>query len=324
MGIDRKQLKDTSIFEIAEQQIKIELNQFRQFVEKTSGELNHKKGNANLNIEPLKDLEKEYENISIDEFRKYDREFSKLTYNPMLLFIYGFLEHQLKRLCEFDSRKGLSDITVSDLAGRNYIEKSKIYFEKVAVITLHELEKEWERINIVQQIRNLIAHNNSNLFKEGAKGYNQQLFKFLQEESNIDFDEKLGDFVINKKFILEVLDLIEKYLIAVSRKISNVKVVAKNIYFSFNMEKWGQEKCERLLRDVIDGLDMLDSYEKRSDEYKLTDTLANIRGLLEVMPCNLTKLLSFFSNGDWQNSDRDFIINERLEGLEKLQSIYEE
>lgn len=324
--MDRRQFKATSIFRILEQQIKMELREYRDFIEETSSELDLKINQIEKNFEKIKDSdnEDEYSDILIDEYWKYDKMFSKFTYNPMLLSVYGFLEHWLKRLCEFDNRKGFSNISVADLSGRNYIEKSRLYLEKVALISLTELEKDWKRIQKIQQIRNLITHHNSNIFKGGSKkNYNQEIFKLLQDEESIEFDEKTGDFYIkNKKFILEIIDIIENYLKIICEEVSRVKVVAKNTSLPYDMTSWGKEKTEGLLNSVIHGLNMLDRYEERDDEFKLEDTLNIMRGQFETMAWDLTKLFSFFYNGEWTTSDREIIVNERNDGLEKLKKLH--
>ncbi|WP_323758442.1 hypothetical protein [Roseivirga sp.] len=324
--MDRRKFKGTTIFGILEQQIKSELQEYRDFVEETSNELHSKINRIEKDLEKIKGTkdEKLYGDILIDEYWKYDKMFSKFTYNPMLLSIYGFFEHWLKRLCEFDNRKGLSNISVSDLAGRNYIEKSRIYFEKVAEIPLSELESDWKRIQIVQQIRNLITHNDSNLFKnDSKKNGNQELFKILKTEEHIEFDEKSGEFYIkHKNFILDLVNIVERYLKTVIFKISKVKVIARNTSLPHNMTSWGQEKSENLIKEVIHGFDMLDRYEERDDEFKLQDTLSIMRGLFETMSWDLTKMLAFFSNGEWQTSDRETIVKERYEGLKKLKELY--
>jgi hypothetical protein len=325
--MDRRQFKGTSIFRILVQQMEFELREYRDFVEETSSELRSKINRIEKNYEDIRGTEDEeqYSDILIDEYWKYGKMFSKFTYNPMLLSIYSFFEHWLKRLCEFDNRKGFSNISVSDLAGRNYIEKSRIYFEKVAEISLSELESDWKRIQTVQQIRNLITHNDSNFFKKGSKeNYNQELFKILKSEEHIEFDEKSGEFHIkDKDFILDLVNLVEGYLKAVSSKISKVKVVAKNTSLPHDMTGWGKEKSESLIKSVIHGLDMLDRYEERDDEFKLEDTLSIMRGQFETMSWNLTKILAFFSNGEWRTSDGETIVKERSEGLDKLKKLYE-
>lgn len=324
--MDRRKFKETSIFRVLEQQIKFELREYRDFINETSDELSSKINRIEKDFKEIEgtEYEEDFTDNLIDEYWKYDKMFSKFTYNPMLLSAYAFFEHWLKRLCEFDNRKGFSNISVSDLAGRNYIEKSQIYFEKVAEISLSELESDWKRIQTVQQIRNLITHNDSNIFKESSKKkYNQELYKILEKEEHIEFNKKTGEFYIkNKKFILELIDLIENYLKTVITKVSRVKVIAKNTSLPFDMTAWGTEKSERLLKDVIHGLDMLDRYEERDDEYRLEDTLAMMRGQFETMSWNLTKLLSFFSNGEWRTSDRETIVKERIKGLEKLKELY--
>ncbi|MGB0887864.1 MAG: hypothetical protein ACPGSL_07060 [Vicingaceae bacterium] len=324
--MDRRQFKGISIFKILESQMEFELQEYKNFIEETSSELHSKISQLEKNYEEIRGTEDEelFGDLIIDEHWKYDKMHSKFTYNPMILSIYAFFEHWLKKLCEYDNRKGLSSISVSDLAGRNYIEKSKVYFEKIAKISLSELESDWKIIQSIQQIRNLITHNDSNLYKkESKKNYNQELFNFLKAEEHIVFDEKSGEFYIkNKDFIINLVNIIERYLKMVSSKISKVKVIAKSSRLPFDMANWGKEKSESLLENVIHGLDMLDRYEERNDEYRLQDTLSIMKGQFETMAWDLTKMLAFFSDGKWKASDREKIVNERTKGLKTLKKLY--
>ena len=326
MPIDRRQFKGTSIFAIVKEQIKMQFNEFKEFVNEVSSDLEKKVKKVDADYKALSesDPESEYLDLLIDDYKKYQEMHSTFLYNPMLLSIYGYFENWLKKICDYDHRKGFSKITVSDLAGANYIEKSRTYLEKVAGISFDNLEDDWSRIKRIQNYRNMITHNSSNVRRNPSKPVTEQkFFQQLKSEEYIYLNEQFGDFYIeDKRFILEVIEITQRCLFEVIDKVKQIKVKAKNTTLQYDMGSWGIEKTEILLKEVIAGLEILDNYEERDDERRLEDTLHNIRNLIGGMSWNLTKLFSFFTNGKWEVKDKDLIINEREEGLKKLKKYY--
>ncbi|BDS11484.1 hypothetical protein [Aureispira anguillae] len=324
--MDRRKFKGISIFLLIKERIKIELNEFQEIIEEISSDLESKKAKIEASYENLEasGYEDHYSDILIDEYQKYDKTFPKYTFNPLLLSIYGYFENWLRKLCDIDSRKGFSKIKVSDLAGRNYIEKSKTYFQKVAEIDLSILNEKWQRVKEIQKIRNLIAHNESNIVKNKSKPIHEQpTYQIINGDENLALDLQNGDFhIMNKTFLLEAISLVQEYLNEVIEKLSKRKVIAKNTAVPYDMTPWGEEKTESLLKDIIHCLNLIDGYYERDDEHRLEDTLGNLKGNLGAMAWNGTKILSFFMNGKWETIDRDYIVNERLSGLKKLKDLY--
>jgi len=325
--MDRRQFKATSVFVIVKEQIKMQFSDFKEFVDEVSLDLNSKvkKADADYKAVSESDPDSEYLDSLIEDYRKYQEMHSKFLYNPMLLLIYGYFENWLKKICDYNNRKGFSSVTVDDLAGRNYIEKSRSYLEKVTEISLNDLEVQWKRITEIQRIRNLIAHNSSNVQKKTSRPIiEQSCYQLLKNEPLIHLDEQFGEFYIeDKEFVHEVVKVTQEYLLAVVDKVDQVKVKAKNINLPHDMSEWGREKTETLLKEVIGGLEILDNYGESEDEDKLVDTLANIGNLIGGMSWNLTKIYSFFTNGKWDVKDKDLIVKERNEGLEKLIKYYQ-
>ncbi len=222
---NRSKFKPTSIFKALEWQFELELNIYREFVNTVSNDINLKISEIEKEFDKIEENEQqyEYELILADEYWKYKQMFSKFTYNPMLLFLYGFLEHWFKRLYRFTERQRSLNRDLVDLAGGDYIKTYKEYFEKEIGIPLNSAE--WTKIEILQQIRNLIAHHDSNLFQKNPnKNYNPKIREFLENEQTINFDEQHGDFYIKQKqFILETIDLVEKSLKGLVEKLLETK-----------------------------------------------------------------------------------------------------
>ncbi len=248
----------------------------------------------------------------------------KFLYNSQLLTYYAFFETWLKKMCEYHYKLGLNDIGVNDLSGRNYIEKSKRYFKKVAGFQLEDLEQEWERIQIIQQVRNLIAHNNSSIIKNSKlKIKEQPQFLLIKNEKLIKLDLSTGDFFIqDSSYLLEVLDLFQSYLSKIIHKIDKPKVVFKSSEYPFDMGHWGLEKVLSLIECTLSGVEELQNSKVRTDKYRYSDCIENSIQIYNSMYWNLTKLLSLFSGSNWSTKDVAMIKEDGRRGLKQLKLKY--
>jgi hypothetical protein len=327
--VDRRKFKGTSIYKILQHTIISELDELKDYVTEISSDLKLKQEKLeqdfNKAIEDASDEEQqEIHFFYEDDINKYFKTFPVYTYNPILLTLYGFFENWLKKLCDFDNRRGFSQVKVSDLAGNNYIEKSRRYLNLIAEIDLNRTETQWQKIIEIQKIRNCIAHNDSNIIRNKSVSVEkQELFKILKDDKRIKLDLKKGDFYIqDKEFILEVITLFKDYLTNVTTELSTRKVVARNTTMPFNNVGWGQEKTEELLKSIISGIEMLDMNETRTDEFKDSDLKFNLRGHFKSMAWNVTKLYAFFCDGSWDTKDAEIVVSKKNEGLTELKKIY--
>jgi hypothetical protein len=326
--IDRRAYKGTSIFLVFQQLINSELKQYEEFINEVSTDLLYKQRNLERDYEKAsKEIEQEDEDphqFFEDDIHKYFKVFPVYTYSPMLLSLYGQLENWLKKLCELDSRKGFSKVQVNDLAGNNYIEKSRRYLTLVSEIDLSDVEADWRRIIEIQKIRNLIAHNNSNIVKNRSVSIEKhELYNVLSNDNRIEFDRGKGSFYIkDKEFLFDVIAVIGKYLAAVIDKLKMRQVFAKNTSMPCDNADWGLEKSEDMLTSIISIFDLLDRNDQIGNGIKEPGVTSNIKGSLVDLTYQATKIYSFFCNGNWGPSDRDLIVKERREGLAKLKKIY--
>lgn len=328
--IERRQFKGTSIFIVFQNLIEMELKEIEEYINETSSELKAKqekldKDYEEANKEVEEDAEYDVHSFFEGDIHKYFKVFPIYTYNPLLLTLYGQFENWLKKLCDLDSRKGFSKVRVKDLAGNNYIEKSRRYLELVAEIDLDDTKSEWQQITQIQKLRNSIAHNDANIIKDKSIPIEkQELYKTVLNDTRLEFDKTKGDFYIKEpQFLLDTIVVIKKYLVTVIEKIKAKKVVARNMSMPYDNTTWGQEKAETLLKQVISSLNLLDANETRTDEFKDSDLKANLKGTFESMTFNLTKLYSFFSNGKWEVVDQKYIVEEREKGLDKIKNLYD-
>lgn len=311
---------------LAENEIKAEISLLKEFLNESSISLTKKRSEILENINHAKTSNENFEyakNLE-NEVWKFDEPFKKFSYNSQLLSHYAFFESWLKKLCDYHHRLGFNQITVVDLNGQNYIEKSKLYFQKVAGIHLGELQEEWKRIQTIQQIRNLIAHNDSNIVKISNKPISDQpQFQILINENFINLDRLSGSFYIeDQQFLIDLLELFESYLTKIIDKLDKPKVIIKSSELPYDMGNWGLEKIEDLIQSTIHGIQLLENCEQRYDEFRYTDTIANSISNYKGMNWNLTKLLSMFSGGSWDIKDSETINKKGRLGLEEIKKKY--
>jgi hypothetical protein len=289
----------------ADSKIKAEILTFREYLIDSS---NFFDGNTNAE----------------SELKRNEESFKKFLYNSQLLTYYAFFEAWLKELCDCHHKLGFNRMTIKDVAGRNYIEKSKLYLEKVGDFHLGNLKGEWTRIQTLQQIRNLIAHNNSNIVKDSNKPIvKQSQYQLLSKEKSIKLDLSTGDFYIKEKgFLLDVLDLFELYLSKIIRMIDKPRVVVKSSELPYDMGSWGIEKILTLIKSTINGVEQLENCKTRTDEYRYSDTIENGIGNYKSMNWILTKLLSLFAGSRWDVGDSEIINKNGKIGLTELKEKY--
>lgn len=318
-----------STFKVFGKLIELELRDLRQFIEEITLFFETKI----LEIEDsyqfaLKDVnpeEKDYiEDLFVDDFHKYGKIFPKQYYNPILLSLFGSFENWLKRLCELEGSRSFSQVDVTDLSGNNYIEKSRKYLKLVSELDLSDADLLWQKISQIQKIRNLIAHNESNIWIHKNNDLNkQELYTLISKDDRIEFNSYNGDFYIkDKAFLVEIIQLVNDYLNILIDKLNQRKVIARNTTMPFNNETWGHEKSEHLIESAISCLNVIDEFEKRTDIHRESDLKINIFGNIESLLWDATKIYSFFGDSKWSADDRELIIKERRNGFEQIKIKY--
>ncbi|MFT6947875.1 MAG: hypothetical protein ACJARP_002306 [Vicingaceae bacterium] len=104
------------------------------------------------------------------------------------------------------------------MTGRNYIEKSRLFLEKIAQIDLSDLDKNWVQIKKMQKIRNAIAHDYS--YINGSSDSNKDIINFLKKHNSIEFDDEVGSFYCkDEELVIELIETIRTYLKEVCNKL---------------------------------------------------------------------------------------------------------
>jgi hypothetical protein len=112
--------------------------------------------------------------------------FPSLQRSSAFLTVCSCFEHELDNLClQYQSEKSFK-LSFSDINGKG-IDRSITYLEKVAGVDVHKASNEWNHIKKIQNIRNVIVHQDGKLHdhhgnpKKDAIEYIRQV-EFLEGE----------------------------------------------------------------------------------------------------------------------------------------------
>jgi len=132
--------------------------------------------------------------------------FPSLQRRSALLTVWGFLEHELDKLCLlYQSEKGFK-LAFSDLSGKG-IDRSTGYLEKVAGLEGLKASPEWADIKTLQRIRNLIAHGDGKLRDHQGKPKNG----IREDMTRVGCLSGDDEIVLAEGFLSKVVDACHSY-----------------------------------------------------------------------------------------------------------------
>jgi hypothetical protein len=137
----------------------------------------------------------------------FETHFPNLQRRSALITVYGSFEFELTRLCAlFQTEKRLS-IGASDLSGRG-ITQAANYLEKVAELKTLGGSRQWQTVDHIRIVRNMIVHRNGRLIDaQGRRPRNEtnaiNRLKYI----------RMSDFevVLQPEFVPEVVKSFRSY-----------------------------------------------------------------------------------------------------------------
>jgi len=136
-------------------------------------------------------------------FKEY---FPTLQRRSAFLSLYGFLEHELDKLCMLYKKSQNQNVDFRDLKDLG-IERSVKYLMIVARLPIEKGDNKWRNIKSIQKIRNLIIHNDGKLIDLDSlpRKTEQRIVsdnEFLSGENEIN---------IQKGYLLYVLETFDSF-----------------------------------------------------------------------------------------------------------------
>ena len=131
--------------------------------------------------------------------------------------VFGMLEYELKKACNFHFINNKPNVSMNDLKGNSDFEKAKNYLTKICKINFDSLNPEWNYLQTIKELRNILIHNQGEFVQTNEKK-TKKLIKFIREKDYLEFkpNESIDEeeyysndgkiIVTNKKFNEELID----------------------------------------------------------------------------------------------------------------------
>jgi hypothetical protein len=159
-----------------------------------------------------------------EQHKQYEGFYPRFFLNSTLISLYSFFEIQLKTIGTIVKEHNHYDLSVDDLSGQNYIQKSKKYLELIAKVPVEKYNEIWKEIEKYQHVRNLIVHNNSCIFKKQDILKKQPNYQLIKQNEFLDLYEKDGTFsIIHHDYLVKLIDLIYEYIISLINELKVYK-----------------------------------------------------------------------------------------------------
>jgi hypothetical protein len=158
----------------------------------------------------------------------FEEYFPNLQRRSALLTVWGFVEHELDKLCTlYQSEKGFV-LAFSDLSGKG-IDRSTTYLEKVAGLHGLKASREWDDLKVVQRIRNVIAHDDGKLRDRQGKFRNG----IIGDMKRVGCLSGEDEIVVAEGFLSKVVDSCGNYF----------KLIAKSVVAK-ESEEQGEQRSD--------------------------------------------------------------------------------
>ena len=136
-------------------------------------------------------------------FKEY---FPTLQRRSAFLSLYGFLEHELDKLCMLYKRFQNQNVDFRDLKDLG-IERSVKYLIIVAGLPIEKGDNKWGNVKSIQKIRNLIVHNDGKLIDlDNLPRKSEQRIVFKN-----DFLSGENEIIMEKGYLLYVLKTFDSF-----------------------------------------------------------------------------------------------------------------
>ena len=124
------------------------------------------------------------------------------------LTVWAMFESELNKLCDRYKNERGSRIAFSDIQGRG-INQSTRYLEKVVGLTLSKsTAKEWGNIKKIQNLRNVIIHQNGSLSNRNSDQVKDVINYINQTDTLSGIDDGIE---VKEGFLASVLEIFRRY-----------------------------------------------------------------------------------------------------------------
>lgn len=202
--------------------ITIEMNALMQHCELVERMLRSEQVNLQAEFQklaarPFDSDDSDYDDHLSDEHWMMHTVLPRLQWQSQLLTVYASVEHVLNEFCEVVRQKKGSKLSFKDLGG-NGITRARNYLVKVGGIEQPFQTHKWQRIKLLSDVRNIVAHRRGEIDIAASK----ELVARLQVEENLEVrilheESQEAEIVFDHKFIKQAIKDSSSFLSSIAR-----------------------------------------------------------------------------------------------------------
>ncbi len=140
--------------------------------------------------------------------------FPSIQWSAMFVVAFNLFEKTINDICQVV--KAISGYTtgLKDVSGQG-IERAKAYLSKIHRITIPFSNNEWERINTLSKLRNVLSHTSGEL--DLTQKHHLNVFKIAQKETAIrierhDTDFESADIIVDEEFVFYSIGIYREFI----------------------------------------------------------------------------------------------------------------
>jgi len=143
-----------------------------------------------------------------DYYYKVDYLFPFFFRGPFLVSLYALYESSITEIAQLINNKQKNVISLDDLRG-SFLERSNKYFKSIIGLKLYNNNDEWQRIQMLSELRHTVVHANGRL-----NMLNTNIRKKIKnwEKRKIGISVSHGFIVFDKNFTRETFRIVSNSL----------------------------------------------------------------------------------------------------------------
>ena len=132
-----------------------------------------------------------------------------ILYNSFLVSLYGVYESAVTRIAGHIQKKKGQKVSPDANKKGDFLDHSKKYYRDVLKFELSKNNQSWERLKILAELRNAIAHANGHLdlVKDRKRKKIQQWI-----EADIGIEAHYEDIIVSHSFVRDTFDIVKDNL----------------------------------------------------------------------------------------------------------------
>jgi hypothetical protein len=130
----------------------------------------------------------------------------RIVYYPFLVSLYVVYESAVTEIASLVQEKSGTDESLANTKGKDFLDRANKFFRITLKYELSQSNQTWERMRILTEIRNAIAHANGHL-ELVRKGKREQIKKWIDQD--IGIEDYYGDIIISGEFVRKTYEMVK-------------------------------------------------------------------------------------------------------------------